>query len=669
MARLAPMLGALLGILVVIAACTATPAGPAPPTGQPPAPTVATHDDVSELELAGYLGLAVSAHVARRGDIGCVAAGLAFTVIDLAAGPSPRRLGATVLPTSARAIAVRGEWAYVAGAGGLHLVDLTRPDRPAVRDTLYPEQTVDGIVVEGDYLYATAGYLAVLDLTDPAAPVEVGRYTPEDARPPLGQVAAVQDDLAVLRIPGASRKSGGFRLVDVGDPTAPKETARQIVPGMVRDLALTGSDLYLLGLGPAVPLLARFDVTNPYAPLAVDLDLDPAVQTIPQIEALSLAAHGDRLYLGVSNQQEEMGFIAVLDVAEPSQVALRGRYEELGAPLMDATAAEGELLISSIDRLTRLDISEPGRMDQLGHYAYGRLRGRLRGVAILDKHAYVATGETGLYIVDTSDPEYPRITGQVDTPGHAWDVVVEGHRLYVADEYRGLHIVSLDDPGAPVRLGGYDRPSRETFFHDLAVQGTLLYVADGDVANGGLRIIDATDPAAPVETGFLPLSSVTGDAADRVPSPRAEAVAVFGDRAVLAAGTGGLLVIDVGDPAAPVVVGAYATPGRAADVAVAGATAYLIDGDLRIIDVSNPTAPALVGFYDLPPGPEEAHVVVQGRYAYVSGSELRVLDVADPAEIRPVAAYPRAAGALAVHGAGVYALGQGLFLLTARGDP
>lgn len=92
-------------------------------------------------------------------------------------------------------------------------------------------------------------------------------------------------------------------------------------------------------------------------------------------------------------------------------------------------------------------------------------------------------------------------------------------------------------------------------------------------------------------------------------------------------------------------------------------------GGLLVIDVSNPTAPALVGFYDLPSGPEAPHVAVQGRYAYVSGSEIRVLDVADPAEIRPVAAYPRDAGALAVHGAGVYTLGQGLFVLTARGGP
>ncbi len=55
----------------------------------------------------------------------------------------------------------------------------------------------------------------------------------------------------------------------------------------------------------------------------------------------------------------------------------------------------------------------------------------------------------------------------------------------------------------------------------------------------------------------------------------------------------GLRVIDVSDPAAPVEIGAVDTPGSAEAVEVVGEIAYVAaySAGLRVIDVSNPTAP------------------------------------------------------------------------------
>ena len=60
------------------------------------------------------------------------------------------------------------------------------------------------------------------------------------------------------------------------------------------------------------------------------------------------------------------------------------------------------------------------------------------------------------------------------------------------------------------------------------------------------------------------------------------------------ADTTALQVIDVANPARPVIVGALAT--RSTAVAVAGTRAYVLDGglQLKIVDVSNATAPALL---------------------------------------------------------------------------
>ena len=53
------------------------------------------------------------------------------------------------------------------------------------------------------------------------------------------------------------------------------------------------------------------------------------------------------------------------------------------------------------------------------------------------------------------------------------------------------------------------------------------------------------------------------------------------------------------NPAAPVEVGYYDTPGEAIGIQVVGTLAYVADGSsgLRIINVSNPSAPVEIGYY------------------------------------------------------------------------
>ena len=64
----------------------------------------------------------------------------------------------------------------------------------------------------------------------------------------------------------------------------------------------------------------------------------------------------------------------------------------------------------------------------------------------------------------------------------------------------------------------------------------------------------------------------------------------------------GLRVMDVSKPARPVQVGAYATAGYPRGVAVAGGYAYVAAelGGLRVLDVSAPASPVEVGNYSTP---------------------------------------------------------------------
>ncbi|MHB1034819.1 MAG: Ig-like domain-containing protein [Pirellulales bacterium] len=229
--------------------------------------------------------------------------------------------------------------------------------------------------------------------------------------------------------------------------------------------------------------------------------------------------------------------------------------------------------------------------------------------------AYLAAGDSGLQILDVTDPVAPVWLGGYDTSGQAYDVAVSGTAAYVADGTSGLVILDVTNPAAPVRLGGYKTPG---WSHAVAVSGARAYVADG---KAGLVIIDVTNPAAPVPLGRYDTS---GGAYD---------VELAGTLAYVADYSAGLVIIDVSDPAAPLRLGGYDTDGYSASVAVSGTLAYVADGDagLVIIDVSNPAAPARLGGYDT--SGNASDVVLSGTLAYVAdGVEgLVIIDVSDSA--------------------------------------
>ena len=153
---------------------------------------------------------------------------------------------------------------------------------------------------------------------------------------------------------------------------------------------------------------------------------------------------------------------------------------------------------------------------------------------------------------------------------------------------------------------------------DVVLVGDLAYVAD---TGAGLLILDIGDAAAPVAVGSVDTPGY------------ARAVWLAGSYAYIADEASGLQILDVSDPMAPALVGSLATVTSAFDVFVSDGVAYLATGTggLVIADVSDPAAPVAVGAYDTP---ELARsVVVAGGLAYVADylGGLLIFDVSDPA--------------------------------------
>lgn len=230
-------------------------------------------------------------------------------------------------------------------------------------------------------------------------------------------------------------------------------------------------------------------------------------------------------------------------------------------------------------------------------------------VAVQGKYAYVGRGTLGLGVIDVTDPTSPSLVYEEPAAGHnVVDVVAFGHIVMASGPNQGLHFYDITNPASPVFVGtasGYNDP------HGLAAVGSLLYLADG--ANG-LRILTLLGGAI-AQIGYLDTPQAALD------------VDAHGGIAVVADNTS-LRIIDVSDPTAPVEVSSYPTL-YATSVQLVGTRAYVAAGlDLLILDISDPTNPMPVGSY---PTSNMVSASVDGDYAVIGTLQgLELVDLRDP---------------------------------------
>jgi hypothetical protein len=242
-------------------------------------------------------------------------------------------------------------------------------------------------------------------------------------------------------------------------------------------------------------------------------------------------------------------------------------------------------------------------------------------------------GDWGSEICETSDGGFI-MCGQSDDDAYLIRTGAAGDTLWTKkyrDLPRMLRVADITDPALPSLVGSVDAQGDAS---SVSVEGHFAYVTTGRNGAGGLHVIDVSDPDAPVHKASLVMPDNAHD------------VAVVDDQACVAWGVcgpgpgcvGGLLVVDASDPTSPAIIGnvEMSSSMAARGVAVAGDYAYVAmaartvnEGALEVVDISDPTAPGSVGEVELQSG--EA-VAVAGDHAYVIGGFwLEVVDISIPA--------------------------------------
>jgi hypothetical protein len=253
--------------------------------------------------------------------------------------------------------------------------------------------------------------------------------------------------------------------------------------------------------------------------------------------------------------------LLIFDLAIPS-----APVQVASVPVGQATAVHLDGRVAWVGtwsgRLVAVDLTDPALPDWRGEVT---LAPHVMGVAVEGPTVAVASwsgnqptdDSFGLTMVDGADPTEPDLHASLPTPGTALDVALSGDQAWIADGASGLRPVDVSAPSAPALLAAVDLGG-EARGVDLLGEGVATAAGEA-----GLVTVDAA--------GGL-LGSVGGLPGD------AEGVAVDGSVAFVACGTGGLAVVDLADPADPVLRFEVEATGEARRVGLSGSMVAVAAG-------------------------------------------------------------------------------------------
>lgn len=256
------------------------------------------------------------------------------------------------------------------------------------------------------------------------------------------------------------------------------------------------------------------------------------------------------------------------------------------------------------------------------------------GIAVSGGLVYVAGGPYGLFVVDISDVDAPRVVSSVPIADSALFLDVDGNHVYLTTGADGIESYDVSDPAHPVRVCW----RCELGANDIEVEGDHAYVTS--FFTGDLAVYDVHDP-----TNMIRVAEAGH------PELLAWAVDVEGGHAYVGGGYrqsfeywfGTFSIVDVRDPENPILESWTELPLPVVGVAVAGNAAYVTGettmspgGDLVLLDITDHAAPRVDRRYGLPE--YGAGVCVEGnRLAYLQRHDQEALGISTaPLDFRPV---------------------------------
>lgn len=494
-----------------------------------------------------------------------------LTIIDISDPLSPSLVGRCAIPgNSGYDVEISGEYAYIAQKyDGVQIVDITTPLFPSLAGSVDTPGDARAVAIKDTLLYV-ADYsfgLKVINVADPYAPVIVG------VNDFIGQACDVEvaDSFAYI-----AARNDGLQIVSVADPQNPQIISGFDTFGRTDYLEVVDTLAYLSDADSGLLIV---NIADPLAPSLVGSF--PATGKVAAVDTFA--------YVSQWNDG-----ITIVDVTEPAAPAPAGEFLTPGFGRdVIVVGTHGYSVRSNLDII---DVSDAHNPDPVGSLAVGAGA----DVAVVDTLAFVVGTDSAFTIVSVADPQTPYIVSIIDTVDYSYNVESNGDYAYVSTWQSGLVIINTTDPAAPFIEGRYPGFGHA---YGLCLVGDLLYM-------GGMVVVNVANPQAPYQVGSYVACCSVPD------------VTVVDTLAYLAVGDselmiGWLRIASVATLWNIYTVGNFGVSNEALGVAVAGDYAYLVDyAGLYAINVADPTNPVQAAVRG---GPGFSGVTADGNYIYTAG--------------------------------------------------
>ncbi len=520
-------------------------------------------------------------------DYAYIASGSAgLRVISTADPYNLEELGACVDPNQAIDVSVRNSVAFVAdGSNGVKAINITNPFQPTLLWQKVMPGYANAIFTYSNKIYISARDSGLVIMQDSIMLSRIN--TPENA----------SDVFVVGRYAYVAANDAGLRVIDVDNPYLPVEVGYCDTIGFVTSIFVSGNYAFLTSDDFGMVVV---NISDPSMPYMISYYETPDYPN---------KIYVDGQYVFITDQS---GNISIVDVSDPffPELVYTLHAFEFSADYIVVTGNQAYVTDYDYDQFYVFDnVFDFQTPTEIGTFS---VPDRFLKVDIAGSYAYFANEDDGLRIFDISNLEEPIEVGSFDTPREVMNLKVRDTFAYLAED-NGFRIVNIANPATLFEVSYLALPDDA---NSVFLLGNYSYVA---CDNDGLRIIDISIPSTPVVIG----SYDTGDATD---------LFVVDTFAYIADGSSGIRILNVANSGAIYQIGLI-DPGRAFAVKIERTYAYVADyaGDrLVVIDVSNPAEPVLLGSCDTPLNPTD--LSISGNYIYVANRNhgMRVIDITDP---------------------------------------
>jgi WD40 repeat protein len=372
-------------------------------------------------------------------------------ILDLAIPSSPLQAGIYRAPGNREVVgaAAKGGYVYLAASSaGLQIVEVADPAAPEKAGVYGAATSVMGLALAEGYAYVADRYngLRVLDLAaGPSAPVEVGFY--DD--PGAGALdVAVGGDYAYVIL-----GHGDLHVLDVSDPATPVQVG--VYEGGWHKVEVSGGYAFVVG-GTAVSDDKPFhvlDISDPTAP-----------KQVATYEAADFALADGYLYL-LSDEEERMTVLDAATLEEVSVYDMPEHHQDLYFSREISVAGDYAYVLENYAYATGsgagwqvVDISDPtapvgvnvGFNYRPEYESWGE-----PAAAAYGGYTFLAAKSSGLRVLDVTDVDTPTEVDSFGAPKSIMDVAVddEGY-VYVASDLGGLYILRYAGDGGEQSMSG-----------------------------------------------------------------------------------------------------------------------------------------------------------------------------------------------------------------------